>query len=210
MGTQLPLPKKEAEPPPIFDPCLLYLTAHVCIKRLYVPLGTELGLSLGDIVLDGEPAPPPLTGHSPQFSASVRYGQTTGWTKIPLGMEVRLGPGDFVFDGDPASPRKKGTAPTQFLAHVYCGQTAGWTKMPLGMEVRLSPGDFVFDRDQAFPRKKEQPHPIFGPYLLWPAARVVLWLDHSDAMCSKASRALCSAGSRFNSSCGPGKARLPM
>jgi len=31
-------------------------------KRLYVsgyvPLGTEIGLSLGDIVLDGDPAPP--------------------------------------------------------------------------------------------------------------------------------------------------------
>jgi len=27
-------------------------------------LGTEVGLDLGDIVLDGDPAPPPLKGHS--------------------------------------------------------------------------------------------------------------------------------------------------
>jgi len=60
-------------------------------------------------VLDGDPAPPPLKGHSPQFSANVHCGQTAGWTKMPLGMEVGLGPGDFVFDGDPAIPRKKGT-----------------------------------------------------------------------------------------------------
>jgi len=41
-------------------------------------------------------------------------------------------------------------------------------------------------------------------------ARVVQWLDHSDVMCSRAWRALCSAGSRLNSSRGPGKARPPI
>jgi len=41
------------------------------------------------------------------------------------------------------------------------------------------------------------------------SARVVRWLDHSDAMCSRAWRALSSAGSEFNSSRGPGKARPP-
>ena len=43
-----------------------------------MPLGTEVGLDLRDIVLDGDPAPPPLKGHSPQFSANVRCGQTDG------------------------------------------------------------------------------------------------------------------------------------
>jgi len=87
----------------------------------------EVGLSPGDFVLDGDPASPPLKGHSrPQFSANVRCGQTTGWTKMALGMEVGFGPGDFVFDGDPAIPRKEDTpTTTQFLAHVYCGQTTG-------------------------------------------------------------------------------------
>ena len=59
---------------------------------------------LRDIVLDSDPAPPPLNGHIPQISANVRCGQAAGWTKMPLGMEVGLGPGDFVFDGDPARP----------------------------------------------------------------------------------------------------------
>jgi len=57
-----------------------------------MPLGTEVGLSLGDIVLDRDPAPSPLMGHSAQFSANVRCGQTAGWTKMPLGVEVGLGP----------------------------------------------------------------------------------------------------------------------
>ena len=43
-------------------------------------------------------------GHSPQFSAHVRCGQTAEWIKMPLGMEVGLGPSDFVLDGDSAPP----------------------------------------------------------------------------------------------------------
>jgi len=96
MRTQLPLPKKGAEPPPQFSAHVYCGQTAVCIR---IPLGTDVGLSLDDIVLDGEPAPPPLKGHSPQFSANVRWGQTAGWTKMPLSMEVGLGPGDFVFDG---------------------------------------------------------------------------------------------------------------
>jgi len=32
-----------------------------------MPLGTELGLGLREIVLDGDPAHPPLKEHSPNF-----------------------------------------------------------------------------------------------------------------------------------------------
>jgi len=56
----------------------------------------------------------------------------------------------------------------QFPAHVYFGQTAGCIKMPLDMEVGLSPGDFVLDWDQTPYPKGAEPHPIFGPRLLWP------------------------------------------
>ena len=66
-----------------------------------MPLGMEVGLSLRDIVLDGDPAPPPLKGHSPQFSVNVRRGQTAGWTQMPLGKEVGLSPGDFVWAHSP-------------------------------------------------------------------------------------------------------------
>ena len=87
-----------------------------------------VGISPGDFVLDGDPAPLPKKGAEPppQFLAYVHCGQTAGSTKMPLGMEVGLGSGDFVFDGDPATSRKMGTpTSSQFLAHVYCGQMAG-------------------------------------------------------------------------------------
>jgi len=136
-----------------------------------MPLGTKVGLGLRDIVLDGDPALPPLKGHSPQISANVRCGQTAGWTnKMPLGMEVGLGPGDFVFDVDPATRRKKSTpTPTQFVVHVYCGQTAGWINMPLDTEVELGQGDIVLDGVAAPPPPKRGTHtPAFVSCLLWP------------------------------------------
>jgi len=104
----------------------------------------------------------PKGAQSPQFSANVRCGQMTGWTKVALGMEVGLGPGDFVFDGDPATSRTDGTpTTTQFLAHVYCGQTAGWMKTPLGTEVDLGPGPIVLDGIPALRKRAQQPPPPF-------------------------------------------------
>ena len=144
MGTS-PLPKGGG--------ALLQFSAHaycdqtaVCIR---IPLDKEVGLSLGDIVLDGDPAPPPLKRHSPQFLANVRCGQTTGWTMMPLRMEVGLGQATLCS----METQKKGTATHPILAHVYCDQTAGWIKMPLGTEVDLGPGNIVLDGDTASPRK---------------------------------------------------------
>jgi len=41
---------------------------------------------------------------SPQFSAHVCCGQTSGYIKMPLSREVGLTPGDIMLDGDPAAP----------------------------------------------------------------------------------------------------------
>jgi len=53
METQLPSPKKGAEPP---------ILAHVyCTQTagwIKMPLGIEVGLDPSDVVLDGNPAPP--------------------------------------------------------------------------------------------------------------------------------------------------------
>ena len=77
-----------------------------------MPLGTEVGLGPGDIVLDGDPAPLPKKATEPHFSAHVYCGQTAGWAKIPTGTEIGLGPGHIVPDRDPAPPPYKGhTAP---------------------------------------------------------------------------------------------------
>jgi len=53
------------------------------------PLGTEVGLGPGLIMLDGDQAPP-KRGTFPQFSAHFCCGQTAGWIKMPLGREAGL------------------------------------------------------------------------------------------------------------------------
>ena len=73
-----------------------------CIK---IPLGTEVGPSLDDFVLDGDPAPlRKKRTELPQFSAHFYCGQTAGCIKISFGVEQGLSPGDFVLDGDPVPP----------------------------------------------------------------------------------------------------------
>jgi len=56
MGTQLSLPKKVAEPPPLFSANFYCGQTAGCIK---MPLGMEVGLSTGHIVLGEDPAPLP-------------------------------------------------------------------------------------------------------------------------------------------------------
>jgi len=55
-----------------------------------MPLGMEVGLGPGHIVLDGDPAP--SKGHSPNFRLmSVLAKRQDGSSKMPLGTEVGLG-----------------------------------------------------------------------------------------------------------------------
>ena len=82
-----------------------------------MPLGVEVGLGPGDIVLDGDqasPTPSQKRGTAP-FLAHVYCGQMAGWIKTPLGTEVGLGPGDTVLDGDAAPlSSNKGAQPLIF------------------------------------------------------------------------------------------------
>jgi len=87
-------------------------------------IGMQAGIGPDHNVLDGDPAPLPPKGHSPQFSAHISCGQMVAWIKMPLGMEVGLGPGDFVLDGDPAPPTKKGAEPPIFGACLL--RPNGW------------------------------------------------------------------------------------
>jgi len=66
----IPSPKKGAEPPQFLAHFYCGQTAG-CIK---MPLGMEVGLGPGHIMLDGDPAPTPLKGHSPAF-----FGQCPLW-----------------------------------------------------------------------------------------------------------------------------------
>jgi len=84
----------------------------VCVR---VPLGTDRR-SLGDIVLDGNPAPLPEKATRTQILGPyVGCGKTAGWTVTWYGGRHRLR--RFCVRWGPSSPPpEKGTAPTQFLA----------------------------------------------------------------------------------------------
>jgi len=84
-----------------------------------MPLRMVVGLGPDDIVLDGDPGPPPKLGAEPQFSAHVYCGQTAGWIKMPLGTEVNLGRGDVVLDGSRSSPLKGAQPPVFGLCLLW-------------------------------------------------------------------------------------------
>jgi len=146
MRTQLPLPKKGAQPPH-FRPISI-------VAKLLHQDATWYGDRTRRRPQYGRwrPSSPPQKGGRapPQFSALVYYGQTAGWIKMALVTEVGLGPCHTVLNEDPAP--LKGHSPL-FSAHGYCDQTAGWMKTLLGMEADLSPGHIMLDGTQ-LPRER--------------------------------------------------------
>jgi len=117
-----------------------------------MPLGLEVGLGPVDFVLDGDPAPSPKRGRSPQILGPCllwpngwmdQDGTWHGGRPQIRRLCIRWGP-------SLPSAKKGAEPPPQFSAHFYCGQTAGCVKMLLGMEVDLSLGDFVLDGDPKF------------------------------------------------------------
>ena len=74
MGSQLLPPEKKEK-----GGTAPQLLAHVCCDQtagwIRMPLGTEVGLGSGDIVLDGGPSCPKKV-HRPHFSTHVYCGQT--------------------------------------------------------------------------------------------------------------------------------------
>ena len=63
MGTQPPIPKKEAEPP-IFGRILAHVYCGQTAEWIKIAVGMEMGLGPGQIVLDGDPAPLPKRGQT--------------------------------------------------------------------------------------------------------------------------------------------------
>ena len=134
-----------------------------------MPLGMEVGLSPGDFVLDGDPAPYPKMGGA----LLPIFGPRLLWPNGCMDQDAtwyggRPRPTRHCVQWGPSCPQKKGTpTPTQFLVHVYCGQTAGWMMTLLGPEVDLGPGHSVLDGVPATAKGAQQP-PLFDPCLLWP------------------------------------------
>jgi len=166
-------PKKGAEPPPQF---LAHLYCDQTAECTTMPLGMKLGLSPGDFVLDGDPAPPQRGGGAPKFSSHVYCDQTAGWNKMTLGTEVGLSPGDFVVDGNTAPLPKKGVGAFSAIFGKFLPCPNGWMHhdatwyggrpQPRGLCFRCGP--------RPSPQKGSGvPSSIFGPCLLGPN----VWMD---------------------------------
>jgi len=145
MRTQLPLPKG-AEP---------RFSVHVCYGQttagwIKMPLGTEVVIGPGNIVLVGERSPPQKTrGQQPPTFGPCIVAKRLDRSKRHL-VRSRPRPRPHCvrrrLSSPPPPPKKKGHSP-QFSSHVCCGQMAGLVKMPLGTEVGIGPGHIVLDRD---------------------------------------------------------------
>jgi len=133
-----------------------------CIK---IPLGTEVGLGPGHILLDGDPTPP-KKGNSPQFSAHVCCGQMAGWTKMPLGKEeAKLSEGTQLPKKGYVSPPLFG--PCLLLPNDWMDEDAMW----YGGRPRPRRHCVRWRSIQLPQQKGAQQPPLFSPCLLWPNGR---------------------------------------
>ena len=124
------------------------------------------GLGPGHILLDGEPAPLPKRGQSPQFSAHISIVAKPLYVSgYHLVQAYAAQPRRHCVRWESSSPSPKG-AVTQFMAHVYCGRLAvnGWMDQDAtwyGGKPR--PGDVVLDGIAAPPKRGTAPsfRPIY-------------------------------------------------
>jgi len=105
-GTSSPRPHKKGahQLHPLFGPCLYCGQTAGLIK---IPLGTEVGLVPGDIVLDCDPAPPTESG----TAATAPPTHTNSWMDQKYHSVRR---GDIVFDGNLSFPTERRTAAPLF------------------------------------------------------------------------------------------------
>jgi len=130
---------------PQFSAHVYWCQTDGCIR---IPLGMEVGLSPGNIVLDWNTAPL-SKGAPPPILADVRCGQTAKWTKMALVVEVGLGPGDFVLDGNPATPEKRAQPPPICRPMSIVAKSLDGSKCHL---VGLDTGNVVLNGDPAAPK----------------------------------------------------------
>ena len=89
-----------------------------------MPLGTDVGLGPGDIVLDGGPSSPIKRAQSLTFWPMSTVAERPDGSRCHLVRQLALAQATLL-DGDPApSPLQKGGgAQPKFSALVSCGQT---------------------------------------------------------------------------------------
>ena len=146
-----PSAKGAQSPPPNFRPISV-----VAKWPTFLPLGRKLALDSSDIVLDGDPAPPPQKGDRAPTIFVPCLLRPNGWMdQDATWYGGRPRPRPHCVRWGPSSPsHKKGHSSPQLLAHVCCAQTAEWIKMPHDVEVGLNPSDIVLHGDPAAPAKR--------------------------------------------------------
>jgi len=166
-GLSSPLHKQGANRQ--FSPHLYYGQTATWIK---MPLGKEVGLGPGDIVLDGDPAPPPQKGGTAPIFRLCLFWPNGCMDQDATWYDGKPRPGQHFVRCGPSSPPPKGHSP-QFSSHICCSQMVRWITMPIGRKVGLDPSDIVLDGNPAllFP-KQGQSTPIFGPFLICPNGRM--------------------------------------
>jgi len=123
-------------------------SAHLCCGQtagcVKMPLDMEVAFSLGDFVLDGDPAPYPKSG-----GAHPIFGPRLLWPNGCMDQDVTWYGGrprptrHIVFDVDPATPRKKAHPP-----HPIFGPCLFW---PNGW----------MDEDAAWYGRRARPRPLY-------------------------------------------------
>jgi len=138
-----------------------------------MPLGMEVGLGPGHIVIDGYTAPlPHKRGHSPPIFDPYLLWQNGWMDQDATWYGGRPRPKPHCARWGPSFPLLQKRGP-QFSTNVCCGQMDGWIKMPFGTKVGLGPGHIVLHGYPAPPPHKKgiATPPIFRPCLLWPNGR---------------------------------------
>jgi len=117
-----------------------------------MPLGSNVGHDRSDIVLDGEPAPPPKKGAQPPPIFGPCLLWPNNWMNQDATLyEYRPRPRPHCATWRISFHPQWGTPPI-----FYCSQTAGWIKMSLYTEIGLGPSHIVLDGTQ-LPQKGPQP-----------------------------------------------------
>jgi len=144
------LPKAgDRAPPPKFSAHFYCGQTAGCIK---MPLGTDVGLGLRDIVFDVDPATPRKGAHPPHPIFGSCLSWPNGWMdEDAVWYGSRPRPMPHCTKRCPSS-RERGTAAPIFSAHVYCGHGRPSQLLPSSCsinkpEVRRLSTSGLFDGD---------------------------------------------------------------
>jgi len=138
--------------------------------KMPLALGMEVDLSLGDIVLDGDPAaPPPKGAQTPNFRPMSVVPKRLDGLRCHLVCR-KASAQATVFDAfGPSSPSEKkaqpppNSQPMSIVAKLMDGRRRHLVRKYISVQATL-----CYDGDPAPPQKEHSSPPLFGPCLLWP------------------------------------------